>query len=31
MENGRIIAVGTFDEVRSKVPDFDQQASLMGL
>jgi len=31
MENGRVIAAGTFDEVRSKVPDFDRQASLMGL
>ncbi len=31
LENGRIISSGTFDEVRSAVPDFDRQASLMGL
>ena len=31
MESGRIIATGTFEEVRSQVPDFDNQAKLMGL
>jgi ABC-type multidrug transport system fused ATPase/permease subunit len=31
MDSGRIISQGTFDEVRSAVPDFDRQAQLMGL
>lgn len=31
LETGRIIAAGTFDEVRNSVPNFDRQASLMGL
>lgn len=31
MDAGRIRASGTFDEVRDLVPDFDQQAKLMGL
>ncbi len=31
MESGRLVASGTFDEVREKVPDFDRQAQLMGL
>jgi ABC-type multidrug transport system fused ATPase/permease subunit len=31
MENGRVIASGTFNEVRSQVPDFDIQAHLVGL
>ena len=31
MDEGTIKAVGTFDEVRSTVPDFDHQAQLMGL
>jgi ABC-type multidrug transport system fused ATPase/permease subunit len=31
MESGKIIATGTFEEVRSSVPDFDRQAQLMGL
>ena len=31
MSDGRIIATGTFDEVRTQVPDFDRQAVLMGL
>lgn len=31
MNNGRIQAQGTFDEVRQSVPDFDRQAALMGL
>ena len=31
MNEGKILAVGTFQEVRSRIPDFDAQASLMGL
>jgi ABC-type multidrug transport system fused ATPase/permease subunit len=31
IEQGRILAVGTFDEVRSLVPDFDNQARLTGI
>jgi ABC-type multidrug transport system fused ATPase/permease subunit len=31
MKGGRIEARGTFDEVRNAVPDFDRQASLLGL
>ncbi len=31
MENGKIISSGTFDQVRVDVPNFDQQAKLMGL
>jgi len=31
LEDGRIRAVGTFEEVRKQVPDFDRQAQLMGL
>jgi ABC-type multidrug transport system fused ATPase/permease subunit len=31
LEYGKIIASGTFDEVRRAVPNFDQQAQLMGL
>lgn len=31
MERGEIISAGTFEEVRSAVPNFDKQAKLMGL
>ncbi len=31
LESGQIIAAGTFGEVRNSVPNFDRQASLMGL
>jgi ABC-type multidrug transport system fused ATPase/permease subunit len=31
MEGGKILARGTFNEVRAEVPDFDHQAKLMGL
>ena len=31
MDKGQIVARGTFEEVRSAVPDFDRQAKLMGL
>ena len=31
LSNGRIGAIGTFDEVRAQIKDFDEQAQLMGL
>ena len=31
LHEGRVLSMGTFDEVRASVPDFDRQASLMGL
>jgi ABC-type multidrug transport system fused ATPase/permease subunit len=31
LEEGRVIAIGTFEEVRKAAPNFDRQASLMGL
>jgi ATP-binding cassette subfamily C protein len=31
LSEGIIQATGTFDEVRTAVPDFDRQAKLMGL
>jgi ABC-type multidrug transport system fused ATPase/permease subunit len=31
LEGGYLRAIGTFDQVRATVPDFDQQAKLMGL
>ncbi len=31
LAKGRILATGTFEEVRDAVPDFDRQAKLMGL
>ena len=31
MAGGKVMATGTFDEVRRAVPDFDRQAKLMGL
>jgi ABC-type multidrug transport system fused ATPase/permease subunit len=31
LERGKVLATGTFEEVRTLVPDFDQQAKLMGL
>lgn len=31
LDNGKIIASGTFEEVKARVPDFQVQASLMGL
>jgi len=31
LQNGNIVAKGTFSDVKSAVPDFEQQASLMGL
>jgi ABC-type multidrug transport system fused ATPase/permease subunit len=31
MSNGQIEAFGTFQEVRNKVPDFDEQAKLMNI
>jgi ABC-type multidrug transport system fused ATPase/permease subunit len=31
MDNGEIVAQGSFEEVRAHVPDFDNQAQSMGL
>ena len=31
LSKGKIIAAGTFNEVRNTVPDFDHQAKLMGI
>lgn len=31
LNHGELVASGTFEEIRAKVPDFDQQAQLMGL
>jgi len=31
LEGGKIVSVGTFEEVRKNVPNFEKQASLMGL
>jgi len=31
LENGQVKAVGSFDDVRRNIPDFDRQAELMGL
>ena len=31
LEEGKILASGTFNDVRQKIPDFDKQSKLMGL
>lgn len=31
LENGKVLAIGNFDEIRKQVPEFDAQASMMGL
>jgi ABC-type bacteriocin/lantibiotic exporter with double-glycine peptidase domain len=31
LSNGKVLATGTFDEVRQIIPDFDQQAKIMGI
>ena len=31
MDRGQIKSIGTFEEVRAAVPDFDRQAQLLGL
>ena len=31
VDNGRVVAKGTFNEIRRLVPDFDNQAKLMGI
>ena len=31
LSEGKVVATGTFEEVRDSVPDFDRQAKLMGL
>ena len=31
MDEGKILATGSFEEVRTKIPNFDTQAKLMGI
>jgi len=31
LHQGRLLASGSFDEVRASIPEFDQQAQLLGL
>ena len=31
LSKGKVLATGTFDEVRKSIPDFDLQAKIMGL
>jgi ABC-type multidrug transport system fused ATPase/permease subunit len=31
MDGGRILATGTFDQLRKNLPEFDRQSRLMGL
>lgn len=31
MDSGRVVAQGSFEEVRKRIPDFEKQAQLMGL
>ncbi len=31
LESGKVVATGTFDELRLQVPEFDRQANLMGM
>ena len=31
MDSGRILSKGKFEQVRAEIPDFDNQAKLMGL
>jgi ATP-binding cassette subfamily B protein len=31
LSNGKIVSAGTFEQVKSEVPDFEEQAQLMGL
>jgi ATP-binding cassette subfamily C protein len=31
LSDGKLVSVGTFNEVRAKVPEFESQARLMGL
>jgi ABC-type bacteriocin/lantibiotic exporter with double-glycine peptidase domain len=31
LDHGRMVAIGTFEEVRDRAPDFDRQAQLLGL
>jgi ABC-type multidrug transport system fused ATPase/permease subunit len=31
LSNGKVLAMGTFDEVRHVIPDFNQQAKIMGI
>ena len=31
LSEGKLLAIGTFEQVRARVSDFDRQAKLMGL
>jgi ABC-type multidrug transport system fused ATPase/permease subunit len=31
MEEGKILTVGNFDQIRKQIPNFDSQASLIGI
>jgi hypothetical protein len=31
MDSGKILSIGTFQQVRNTVPQFERQAKLMGL
>lgn len=31
MEAGKVVSIGTFDELKAQIPNFDRQAKLMGL
>jgi ABC-type multidrug transport system fused ATPase/permease subunit len=31
MDSGKVVAQGSFEEVRRLIPDFEKQAQLMGL
>jgi ABC-type multidrug transport system fused ATPase/permease subunit len=31
LEHGKILAIGTFEQVRDAIPNFEQQAVAMGL
>ena len=31
VDSGRVLAQGTFEQVRNEIPQFDQQAKLLGL
>jgi ATP-binding cassette subfamily C protein len=31
IKDGKLETIGNFEEVRSRIPDFDSQAKLMGL
>jgi ABC-type multidrug transport system fused ATPase/permease subunit len=31
MSDGKILAVGSFDQIKREIPDFEKQAAIMGL